>query len=118
MREEVSIVREAEYAAECAARRETHIVTMGPLVFFSTESGDAWVLDPGDALACRLATDGTALSHGIQETPESFGIEWQYEYEFDGDAMVVHDEGGSRVMVGYPVGAIQEAIRHARGIES
>jgi hypothetical protein len=33
-------------------------VTVGPLVLFSTETGDAWLLDPADHLAARLARDG------------------------------------------------------------
>lgn len=114
-REEVNIVREAELAVQRAVRRETRIVTIGPLIFFSTESGDAWVLDPGDGLARRLANDGTSLPHGIHETAESFGVEWQYEYEFDGDAMIVRGDAGTRVITGYPVAAIQRAIHGADG---
>src|SRR5277367_235963 len=33
-------------------------VTVGQLVLFSTETGDAWLLDPADRLAARLARDG------------------------------------------------------------
>jgi len=32
-----------------------HIVTFGQLVLFSTETGNAWLLDPADRLAARLA---------------------------------------------------------------
>src|SRR5438477_10913332 len=34
--------------------RHNRIVTIGQLVLFSTETGDAWLLDPGDRLAARL----------------------------------------------------------------
>jgi hypothetical protein len=33
-------------------------VTVGPLALFSTDTGDAWLLDPEDHLAARLARDG------------------------------------------------------------
>ena len=33
-------------------------VTIGPLVFFSTETGDAWMLELSNQLAARLARDG------------------------------------------------------------
>src|SRR6267143_7144300 len=33
-------------------------VTIGQLVLFSTETGDAWLLDPADRRAARLARDG------------------------------------------------------------
>src|SRR5690242_19227483 len=41
-----------------AAEHDGCLVTIGPLVLFSTETGDAWMLDPSDRLAARLARDG------------------------------------------------------------
>src|SRR5258708_6658063 len=41
-----------------AAEHDGRFVTIGQLVFFSTETGDAWMLDPTDRLAARLARDG------------------------------------------------------------
>ncbi len=41
-----------------AADRHGRVVTVGQLVLFSTETGDAWLLDPSDQLAARLASDG------------------------------------------------------------
>ena len=58
------------------------VVRFGQLVFFSTETGDAWMLDPADGLARCLARDGVALPAGIVETPDRFGIEWNASYPF------------------------------------
>jgi hypothetical protein len=41
-----------------AAARDGRVVTADQLVLFSTETGDAWLLDPSDCLAARLARDG------------------------------------------------------------
>ena len=41
-----------------AAEHDGCLVTIGQLVLFSTETGDAWMLDPSDRLAARLARDG------------------------------------------------------------
>ena len=38
------------------------------LVLFSTETGDAWLLDPADRLAARLARDGESEPIHIEET--------------------------------------------------
>jgi hypothetical protein len=46
------------------------------LVFFSTATGNAWVLDAEDNLALPLAAAGTRLPFAITETPERFAIEW------------------------------------------
>lgn len=48
--------------------------TLGPLLFFSTETGDAWVLDPADHLALCLARDGEPLPANIIETPDTVRV--------------------------------------------
>src|SRR6201989_3663876 len=49
---------EVRYIQRRAADRAGRIVTIGQLVLFSTKTGDAWLLDPADQLAARLARDG------------------------------------------------------------
>src|SRR5207245_11160732 len=46
---------EVRYMQRRAAQRQSRIVTIGQLVLFSTETGDAWLLDPSDQLAAPLA---------------------------------------------------------------
>jgi hypothetical protein len=48
--------------------------TIGQLVLFSTESGDAWVLDPTDHLAARVARGGEPEPIDIEETSTNFAI--------------------------------------------
>src|SRR5438034_6490771 len=43
-----------------AAEHDGRIVTIGQLVLFSTETGDAWLLDPADRLAEGWLETGTA----------------------------------------------------------
>lgn len=113
-REQVNVRGEAEHIIQCAAEREGRVVTFGPLLFFSTETGDAWVLDPSDGLARCLARDGDALPLGIHETPESFGVEWEAAFEFQGDAMIFREALRERAVLGYPVREIKQAIRRMR----
>ena len=49
---------EVRYIQRRAADRHGRVVAVGQLVLFSTETGDAWLLDPSDQLAARLARDG------------------------------------------------------------
>ena len=107
---QMNVAEEASYIIDLAAQHDSRVVTVGPLVFFSTESGDAWVLDPGDCLALRLAQDGDPLPSRIIETPERFTIEWDMTYRIVGNAFIcVDSEGRERVIVGYPVAAIVRA---------
>ena len=49
---------EVRYIQQRAAAHDSRIVGIGQLVLFSSESGDAWMLDPSEHLAVRLASDG------------------------------------------------------------
>src|SRR6201989_1221723 len=49
---------EVRYILRRAAEHDGRVVTIGPLVLFSTETGDAWLLDPADHLAARIACEG------------------------------------------------------------
>ena len=40
------LAEEIDYIQSRAAERDGRLVTVGPLVLFSTETGDAWLLDP------------------------------------------------------------------------
>src|SRR6266446_6111240 len=52
---------EVRYIQRRAADHDGRIVTVGQLVLFSTETGDAWLLDPADRLAARLAGNKRAI---------------------------------------------------------
>jgi hypothetical protein len=71
---------------------------------FSTETGDAWLLDPADHLAARLACDGDPEQVYFEETATNFAIGWKGNYQFDGDAFVFMDRDTARVttILGYP----------------
>jgi acyl dehydratase len=58
---------EVRYIQQRAADHDGRVVTVGQLVLFSTETGDAWLLDPADQLAARLARDGDPQPIHIEE---------------------------------------------------
>lgn len=95
---------EVRYMQRRAAERRGCIVTIGPLLLFSTESGDAWILDPGDHLATRIAEEGAPTPVHIEETETRFAIGWQGTYEIMGTAFVYSHAESGRVttILGYP----------------
>jgi hypothetical protein len=113
-REQVSVTGEAEYIVERARNLDACIVTLGPLVLFSTETGDAWMLDPEDGLALCLAREGEEQSFTIVETSANFSVEWSASYCIDGDRFVISQLGQVRTILGYPTAEISQAIRRAR----
>ena len=95
---------EVRYIQRRAARYDERVVTIGQLVLFSTETGDAWLLDPTDRLAVGLARDGESEPIHIEETDTTFAIGWKGRYRIDGPAFVYSDRDTGRVttILGYP----------------
>ena len=114
-REQVSIAGEAEYIVARAMAEDARIISLRPLVFFSTPTGDAWMLDAEDGLALQLAAAKTRLPCAIIETPEHFAIEWPGKFRIDGETMIFTDNAGTvRRIVGYPAQQIVAALARAR----
>jgi hypothetical protein len=104
------LAEEVRYIQGRAAKHDSRIVTAGQLMLFSTESGDAWMLDPSDKLATPLARDGEPLSVHIEETASNFTIDWQGEYRIEGETFVYLEKGLGRMrgIFGYPTRLISE----------
>jgi hypothetical protein len=114
-REQIDMTGEAKYIVERARNFDARIVTLGPLVLFSTETGDAWILDPQDGLALCLALEGEEQSFTIVETSANFSVEWGASYHIDGDRFVVISQPDRvQTFFGYPTAEILRAIRRAR----
>src|SRR5438067_2451390 len=95
---------EVRYIQRRAAGYHGRVVTVGQLILFSTETGDAWLLDPADQFATRLASDGDPEPVHIEETDTTFAIGWKGHYRIEGDAFIYLDSDTGRVSTirGYP----------------
>ena len=103
---------EIDYIRSRAAEHDGRLVSVGPLVLFSTETGDAWLLDPADRLAARLARDGDPEDVYFEETDTNFAIRWKGNYQIDGDAFVYTDRDTARVItiLGYPIRRLAQSV--------
>jgi hypothetical protein len=95
---------EVRYIQRRAAEHDERTVTVGQLVLFSTETGDAWLLDALDHLAARLARDGDPEPIHIEDTDTTFAIEWKGQYHIEGGTFVYVDGHSGQVTAisGYP----------------
>lgn len=98
------LAEEIDYIQSRAAEHDGRFVTIGPLILFSTDTGDAWLLDPADHLAARLARDGDPEPVYFQETDTTFAIGWKGNYSIEGDAFIYIDRDSGRIVtiLGYP----------------
>ena len=101
---------EIRYIQRRAAAHDGRFVTVNSLALFSTDTGDAWLLDPEDHLAAQLARDGDPEDVYFEETDTQFAIGWKGKYRIDGDAFVYSDKESGRVVtiLGYPVRRLAE----------
>src|SRR5690348_13608095 len=88
---------EVRYIQRRAANQDGRVVTLGRLILFSTKTGDAWLLDPADRLAARLARNGESEPIHIEETDTTFAIGWKGRYRLEGPAFVYTDQNTGRV---------------------
>ena len=95
---------EVRYIQRRAAKHDGRIVSVGQLVLFSTETGDAWLLDPLDHLAARLARDGDPEPIHVEDTDTTFAIEWKGQYHIEGGTFVYVEGHSGRMtaIFGYP----------------
>ena len=102
---------EIGYIQGKAADHDGRIVTIGQLILFSTDTGDAWLLDITDHLATRLARDGDPEPVYLEETDTSFAIEWKGHYRIEGPAFIYADRNTGRVttILGYPTQKLAQA---------
>ena len=95
---------EVRYIARRAAEHGGRVVTIGQLTLFSSETGDAWIIDREEHLALRLARQGDPEPFHIEETETSFAIDWKGHYRIEGAAFVYtdRDTGRTTTVIGYP----------------
>jgi hypothetical protein len=107
---------EVRYIQQRAAAHDSRIVSIGQLVLFSSESGDAWMLDPSEHLAVHLASDGRPEPIHIEDTETTFTVAWTGQYGIVGPAFLYTDRESRRVttMFGYPTGSLLRWGRLAR----
>lgn len=109
---EFRVAEEVRYIQRRAAHSDSRIVSIGPLLLFSTETGDAWMLDPADQLATPLAREGAGLPVHIEDTETKFAVGWTGQYRIEGDLFVYRDtkSGSIHSIVGYPTQKIAHQI--------
>src|SRR5260370_24145781 len=97
------LTREVRYIQRRAAEHTGRVISIGQLILFSSKSGDAWLLDPSDQLAARLARDGDPEPIHIDETDTTFAIGWNGHYPIEGPAFIYIDHDTDRIstILGY-----------------
>ena len=105
------LAEEVRYIQNKAAEHDGRVVTLGQLILFSTDTGDAWLLDVADQLAAPLARDGDPEPIHLEETDTSFAIGWKGKYRIEGTDFIspIVTRNGSEPSSGIPTQKIARA---------
>ncbi len=109
-KEDTVITSKAENTARAATKGEPTIDFIGNFIFFSTPSGEGWMLDHRKNYALRLAENYTVLPYRIIESSERFQIEWKERFRLEGDHFIALCKGEETVFREYPVEALTGLI--------
>ena len=103
---------EVRYIQQRAAHYDSRIVRIGPFILFSTETGDAWILDPSDQLATPIARVGETLPVHIEDTGTNFAVAWMGNYRIEGELFVYREKnsGNTRTIFGYPTSELLNTV--------
>lgn len=111
-RERFHLTAEIGLIQHRAAEHEGRIVGLGSRLLFSTHTGDAWILDPADQLAARLARNGDPLAVYVDESESNYAIGGQGHFRIDGDLFVYEDNDALHQITihGYPTSLLLRMI--------
>ncbi len=109
----MSSVREIQ---DQAIQRKKTSSELGVFFFYSTEEGDAWVLEMTDCDCIQVARDGVALEPPIDENSETIEVNWSHMFGFRNKQLelTAYSDKSVQVMTDAPSKEISAAIRRIR----
>jgi hypothetical protein len=112
----VSLIHEIGLIQQAAAERRQKIKELGVFILFSTEDGDAWLLEITDSDGVQLAKDGVALDVPIDQNPETIEVNWSHIFAIHSREFQITSYADRSVqeMSGYPTMEIHAAMKRIR----
>lgn len=117
IRAECEEIIAAELRGEPKGMMTSSGVACRPFVLFSTGIGDAWLLEPDEALAMCLVWHGERQTVALRDDPARLEVEWDCTYELLGDFFHVSSEHpviGTRAIGGYPLEDVRRLLDRAQ----
>ena len=114
--EQLSLNGEVKKIQQAAVAGKSEVRTIGVFVLFSSDGGDAWLLELTDMDALLVASGGEALDIEIIESAETLEINWSHRFAVKDKQLRVtaYADKEEEVLAGCPVHSIQAAIKKIR----
>ncbi len=108
--DKMTISKKARETAKCAVKGKETVDCIGNFIFFSTTSGEAWMLDHRENFALRLANKSKVLPYKIIETQERFAVEWKERFKIENNQFIASRNENQSVFKDYPTKVIEGLI--------
>ena len=98
---------------EDAARKQPMVRELGVFFFYSTEQGDAWLLEMTDCDCIQVAAGGEALAPPIDENADTIEINWSHTFALENKQLLftAYSDKTVTVMKGAPSRELNAAMR-------
>ncbi|MFC1512959.1 SEC-C metal-binding domain-containing protein [Thermodesulfobacteriota bacterium] len=113
---QISLNGEVKKIQQAAVDGKSEVHTIGVFVLFSTDNGDAWLLELTDMDALLVAKGGKALDVDIVESPETLEVNWSHRFAIKDKQLHVtaYADKKEEVLAGCPAHSIRAAIKKIR----
>ena len=113
---QLSLRSEVEKLQKAAVERRNSLYTLGVFVFFTTDTGDGWLLEVSEMDALQVARDGQILEVEIEENAETIEVNWSHKFSMKNNIFQVRDYKSkeSASYPDYPGNRLAKAVKKTR----
>ncbi|MDH3359298.1 MAG: SEC-C metal-binding domain-containing protein [Desulfobulbaceae bacterium] len=113
---QISLNGEVAKIQQAAVDGKSEVRSIGVFVLFSTDGGDAWLLELTELDALLVAKGGKVIDVDIVESAETLEINWSHRFTVKNKQLQVtaYADKKEEVLVGCPTHSIQAAIKKIR----
>jgi len=111
-----SLQNEINTIQKTASKSKFKVRELGVFVLFSTEKGDAWLLEVAESDALQLASKREIMTVELEENPDTIEIFWTHTFGIENKQFIITDYKDKKVQVidNYPTHAISAAIKRIK----
>jgi len=115
-RQQLSLTAAVAKVQQTAALRQKSCRELGVFVLFSTEDGDAWVLETTERDAFQAAAAGLPLPLPVNENRELIEVDWSHSFTLCDRRLLLteYESGAETVLRRTPTMQISAALRRIK----
>jgi len=112
----LSLKAEVAKAQQAAMEKRYGLHTLGVFIFFTTETGDGWVLEISEMDALQIAKGGQKIEVEIEESEETIEVNWSHKFSVKNNVFQVTDYKTKETTVfdAYPGNRLAKAVKQCR----